>query len=94
LKTFWIGDWSYLLRADGAAVWTAPTGHTYLTHPGCRSLFPDWDTTAADLPPPGKSPPADHRGLKMPMRNKPRSVERAQRIKAERAQNTSESPPY
>ncbi|WP_326544984.1 DUF222 domain-containing protein [Mycolicibacterium sp. ND9-15] len=94
LKTFWIGDWSYLLHADGAAVWTAPTGHIYMTHPGCRSLFPDWDTTAADLPRPGTSPPPDRRGLKMPMRKKPRSVERAQRIKAERGQDTSDPSPY
>ncbi|WP_082974294.1 HNH endonuclease signature motif containing protein [Mycobacterium sp. E740] len=100
LKTFWIGDWSYLLRPDGAAVWTAPTGHTYVTHPGCRTLFPGWDTTAADPaprgagPPRGTSPPNDNRGLNMPMRTRPRSVERAQRIKAERAQNSSESPPF
>lgn len=96
LKTFWTGDWSYLLRADGAAVWTAPTGRTYTTYPGCRSLFPDWDTSAdaADLPPPQASPAPTERGLKMPMRKKPRSVERAQRIKAERAQNSSASPPY
>lgn len=100
LKTFWTGDWSYQLRSDGAAVWTAPTGHTYTTHPGCRSLFPGWDTNAADLPPPtcgpppGTGSPSDNRGLKMPLRKRPRSVERAQRIKAERAQNASEPPPF
>ncbi|RAV15150.1 hypothetical protein DQP55_07240 [Mycolicibacterium sp. GF69] len=100
LKTFWTDDWSYLLRSDGAAVWTAPTGHTYTTHPGSRSLFPEWDTNAADLPPPTggpprpTGPPPDNRGLKMPMRKRPRSVERAQRIKAERAQNASDLPPF
>lgn len=100
LKTFWVGDWSYLLRADGAAVWTSPTGRTYTSYPGSRSLFPGWDTRAAELPPRatspphGAGPPPDNRGLKMPMRKNTRSVERAQRIKAERAQNASESPSF
>lgn len=49
LKTFWVGDWALLLLCDGTVVWTAPTGRTYTTHPGCRSFFPDWDTTATDL---------------------------------------------
>ena len=57
LKTFWTGDWSLTLQSDGVAVWTAPTGRTYTTHPGSRAFFPGWDTTTAELPVP---PPHDH----------------------------------
>ena len=52
LKTFWTGDWALTLLPDGAAIWTSPTGRTYTTHPGSRSHFPHWDTTAGGLPPP------------------------------------------
>ncbi len=52
LKTFWTGDWELKLLSDGAAVWTSPTGHTYTTHPGSRSFFPDWNTDTGQRPPP------------------------------------------
>ncbi|RDH79032.1 HNH endonuclease [Mycolicibacterium moriokaense] len=54
LKTFWIGDWSVLVAADGSATWTSPTGKTYVTQPGSRALFPEWDTTTAPPPPPAE----------------------------------------
>ncbi|ORV21557.1 hypothetical protein AWB99_26345, partial [Mycolicibacterium confluentis] len=49
LKTFWTGEqgWSDVQHPDGTIVWTAPTGHTYTTHPGSRIVFPHWDTTTA-----------------------------------------------
>ncbi|AEV71239.1 protein of unknown function DUF222/HNH endonuclease [Mycolicibacterium rhodesiae NBB3] len=95
LKTFWTGDWELTLRPDGAAVWTSPTGHTYTTHPGSRSYFPDWNTDTGPLPPP---PTAQRfntdRGLMMPQRQRTRTQERDARIKAERAQNNSDPPPF
>lgn len=95
LKTFWTGDWEFVLRPDGTAVWTSPTGQTYTTHPGSRLFFPDWVTTTTQLPPPPSSPPAvTARGLKMPIRKRTRAAERAQRIKYERALNNSDPPPF
>jgi hypothetical protein len=95
LKTFWAGDWALTLRPDGTAIWTTPTGHSYTTHPGARSVFPHWDTTTAELPPPPQTPPAtSERGLKMPTRKQPRHTERANRIKHERAQNNPDPPPF
>jgi hypothetical protein len=91
LKTFWIGDWVLRLFGDGTAVWTAPTGRTYTTHPGCRSFFPDWDTTATDPPPPKHVPPAGvERGAMMPTRKRTRAADRAARINTERAQSNPE----
>lgn len=42
LKNFWGGPngWRDRQHPDGTIVWTAPTGHTYTTHPGSRLLFP------------------------------------------------------
>jgi hypothetical protein len=95
LKTFWAGDWELRLLPDGAAVWTSPTGRTYTTHPGCRTYFPDWDTDTGELPPP-PTPQAFHtdRGLMMPQRKRTRTADRAARIKAERAHNNSDPPPF
>lgn len=94
LKTFWTGDWDLTLLPDGVAVWTSPTGNTYTTHPGCRSLFPDWDTDTGPLPPPPK-PETFHtdRGVMMPQRQRTRAADRAARIKAEREHNNSRPPP-
>jgi hypothetical protein len=89
LKTFWAGDWNLNLSPDGAAVWTAPTGRTYTTYPGCRSFFPDWDTHTGELPPPPPSPQTSSikRGLMMPQRQRSRAADRDARIKAERQHN-------
>lgn len=95
LKTFWIGDWALKLLPDGSAIWTSPTGHRYTTHPGSRLWFPNWDVTTADLPPPGKvPPPSGERGLRMPIRRRRRAADRTARIKAERAANISDLPPF
>lgn len=94
LKTFWTGDWELILLADGAAVWTSPTGHTYTTHPGSRSYFPDWDTHTGDLPPPHPVMFSSDRELMMPQRQRTRAQDRAARIKAEREQNNSPPAPF
>ncbi len=95
LKTFWTGDWALTLLPDGAAVWTSPTGRTYTTHPGCRSYFPDWDTTTGGATTPTPSETfSTGRGLMMPRRNRTRAADRAARIKAEREQNNSDPPPF
>jgi hypothetical protein len=93
LKTFWTGDWELKLLPDGAAVWTSPTGHTYTTHPGSRSYFPDWDTHTGELPPPPIPRTfSTDRGLMMPQRQRTRTQDHAARIKAEREQNNSPPP--
>jgi hypothetical protein len=90
MKTFWVGDWALRLLADGTAIWTAPTGHTYTTYPGCRTLFPDWDTTSSELPLPDHTPIADpRRCTKAPTRRRSRAADRDAYIKAQRAQNNS-----
>jgi hypothetical protein len=91
-KTFLVQDWSLALDPDGAATWTAPTGHTYITHPGARTLFPDWDVTTAALPYTTPPPPGPQRDTKMPLRKLNRARERIQRIKSERAQINSDPP--
>ena len=92
LKTFWIGDWSLTLAADGSATWTSPTGKTYVTHPGSRLLFPNWDTTTAQLPPPPPHPPEGTPGQMMPIREQTRTTNDKARIDAERRQNTTDPP--
>ncbi len=92
LRTFWIGEegWSDKQFPDGTIVWTAPTGHTYTTHPGARMYFPDWDVTTAALAPVDEGAPVPvNRSLQMPRRRRTREADRAQRIKNRRAQNDS-----
>ncbi|OBA95765.1 hypothetical protein A5662_18550 [Mycobacteriaceae bacterium 1482268.1] len=94
LKTFWIGDWSLTLAGDGSSTWTSPTGKTYVTHPGSRALFPDWDTTTAQLPKPEspiRSEPV--RWQMMPVRKQARATQRKARIDAERHHNST-GPPF
>lgn len=76
-------------------IWTAPSGKTYTTHPGSRLLFPDWDVTTADLPPPTGPPPtfAD-RALMMPRRHHTRAAALAAAIHAERELNKRDVPPF
>ncbi len=57
-------------------------------------MFPDWDTTTGQLPPPPEAPPTStERGVKMPIRKLTRAADRATRINAERAHNNSDPPP-
>ena len=90
LKTFWtgIGGWTDRQLADGTVIWTAPSGRTYRTQPGCRLYFPDWDPTTRALPTTRPAtPPAPGRSLMMPTRRRTRAADRALAINAERALN-------
>ena len=92
LRTFWTDEdgWHDEQLPDGTIIWTAPTGHTYTTHPGARMYFPEWDTTTAALPPVDCRACAPARRLRqMPRRRRTRAADRAQRIKNRRAQNDS-----
>lgn len=92
LRTFWTGadGWADRQSPDGSIVWTAPTGRTYVTHPGSRFFLPAWNVTTAELclPTPSASPP-ENRSLMMPRRQRTRAADRAQRIKNRRAQHDS-----
>lgn len=94
MKTFCGGPdgWRDVQLPDGTVFWTAPSGHTYSTHPGSK-LFFEWDTTTANLPPPTSIPlaPTD-RAEKIPKRRRTRAVEFAARIRAERARNVDPAP--
>ncbi len=99
MKTFCtgIGGWADIQLPDGTVIWTSPSGKTYTTHPGSRIFFPTWNTTTTDLPPPPtpEPPPATAlRGLMMPRRKRSRAAEDAARIKAERALNETDTPPF
>ncbi|MBO0679589.1 HNH endonuclease [Mycolicibacterium sp. S2-37] len=93
LKTFWTGEggWRDEQLPDGTIHWTAPTGHTYTTHPGSALLFPTLcqpTTPVAATPaaPPEHTP--NHRGHNMPRRRTTRAQNRTQRIHTERKHNT------
>jgi hypothetical protein len=94
LKTFWVGDWTVVLLADGTAIWTAPTGRTYTTYPGCRAFFPGWDTTTTELPPPPTAPVDTTPGNKVPTRKRTRKADRTARVNSERAHNNPDPPPF
>ncbi|WP_163700270.1 HNH endonuclease signature motif containing protein [Mycolicibacterium agri] len=91
LKTFWGGrrGWRDKQLPDGTIIWTSPTGHTYVTHPGSRQLYPQLCAPTATLwhgePPVIEAHPL--RGLKMPKRRRTRAQDRAARIHAERKLN-------
>ncbi|MGV0875508.1 hypothetical protein ABQF13_25320, partial [Mycolicibacterium sp. XJ879] len=65
---------------------------TYRTYPMSRVLFPNWDTTTADLPPPANAPPPSaQRALKMPRRRRTRAADNQTRINTERELNQREA---
>jgi hypothetical protein len=74
-------DRGYLRKMPvGTVIWTSPSGNT----------------TTADLPTPTHEPPpltADF-GLMMPRRKRSRAADDAARIKAERALNETDTPPF
>lgn len=87
LKTFCTG-WRDEQWADGTVVWTAPTGHEYVTRPGSRLLFPALCLPTGEIPgAPTPQPPPGDRGIMMPRRRRTRQQDRARRIDAERALN-------
>ena len=88
LRTFWVGEggWRDRQLPDGTIIWTAPTGHTYMTHPGARIHFPGWDTgTGALAGTHGAAFTSGWRASCVPRRRRTREADRAQRIKNRRA---------
>lgn len=89
LKTFWGGPrgWRDRQLPDGTILWTAPTGHTYTTHPGSRLLYPALCRPTEPVPA-TPTPPADGAcKLMMPTRRRTRIQNRQARINTERAYN-------
>jgi hypothetical protein len=69
-------------------VWTAPTGHTYVTKPGGALFFPQLALPTGELAlPECSTPPAENRGLMMPTRKSTRAQDRAYRLQWERGRN-------
>ncbi|MCX8558587.1 DUF222 domain-containing protein [Mycolicibacterium mucogenicum] len=97
LKTFYGGPdgWQDRQHPDGTIVWTAPTGHTYISVPESRILFP---RTITDTPLPNPPPEtvdldtttAPGRSIMMPIRRRTRAQDRAQQIAYERALNQAD----
>jgi hypothetical protein len=92
LKTFYVGQggWRECQLPDGTLILTAPTGHTYTTHPGSMTLFPSLCASTGELWPPGHEPtvePSAGRGAMMPKRRRPREYYRQRAIEAERRLN-------
>ena len=74
---------------DGTIEWTSPTGHTYVTYPGSRYLFPTMCGPTGTLwsgEPPIVESTAD-RGVMMPKRRHTRAHNKAKAIAAERRLN-------
>ncbi len=97
LKTFYGGPdgWQDRQQPDGTIVWTAPTGHTYISVPESRILFP---RTITDTPLPNPPPEtvdldtttAPGRSIMMPIRRRTRAQDQAQRNAYERALNQAD----
>lgn len=91
LKTFYCGPggWRDRQLPDGTVDWTSPTGHTYVTHPGSRHLFPQLCEPTATLwsGDPPVLEPTGGRGAMMPQRRHTRAHTTAKAIAAERRLN-------
>lgn len=88
LKTFWAGEngWRDRQEPDGTVIWTAPTGHIYVTKPGGALYFPQLAAPTGELNLPAWSP-VGNRGLMMPTRKRTRAQDRASRMQCERNHN-------
>jgi hypothetical protein len=86
VKTFW--GWRDEQLRDGTVIWTAPTGHKTVTHPGSALIFP---TLCAPTGPLWVNRPrTDRHGdktAKMPRRSRTRTQQRTAAILAERRAN-------
>jgi hypothetical protein len=76
-ENFWNGatGWRDRQLPDGTVEWTAPTGHTYVTYPGSKHLFPTLCQPTATLWP-GEPPVVEttgDRGVMMPKRRHTRA---------------------
>ncbi|KGI67112.1 HNH endonuclease [Mycolicibacterium rufum] len=91
IKTFWGGPdgWRDRQLPDGTVIWTSPTGHTYVTYPGSRDLFPQLCRPTATLwhgePPTPER--CEGRDAMMPRRRHTRAQNRARHIAAQRRLN-------
>jgi hypothetical protein len=93
MKTFC--GWHDVQLPDATVIWTSPDGRTSTTKPGALLIFPQWDVTTAQLPPPITRPPdAADRGLMMPRRQRTRAADDAARVRAERALNQLDVPAF
>ncbi|OBA89266.1 hypothetical protein A5642_15175, partial [Mycolicibacterium mucogenicum] len=97
LKTFYGGPdgWQDRQQPDGTIVWTAPTGHTYISVPESRILFPrkHLDTPLPNPPPETvdlDTATAPGRSIMMPIRRRTRAQGQAQRNAYERALNQAD----
>ncbi len=101
LKTFYTGPRGWLDRQqpDGTVIWSAPTGHTYVTKPSGALFFPGLAVPTGTLALPTARPPSGgNRGLMMPARRRTRAQDRAARIHWERGINearmAADPPPF
>jgi hypothetical protein len=92
VKTFW--GWREKQLPDGTIIFTAPTGHVYVTTPGSALFLPTLclptGVLSAPVPDLAGPPGAEWGGARtamMPRRSRTRAQERAHRIAAERRQN-------
>jgi len=91
LKTFWSGPhgWRDRQSPDGTVIWTSPTGHTYVTHPGSRERFPALCRPTGTLwtgEPPTPERCAGREAM-MPKRRRTRAQGQARYIAAQRRLN-------
>jgi hypothetical protein len=97
LKTFWGGPdgWRDRQRPDGTIIWTSPHGHTYVTEPGSKLLFPSLCTPTAPVTITSeeaeRARTQHNPGLTMPRRKRTRAQDRAQRITDDRRLNEVEA---
>jgi hypothetical protein len=89
LKTFHVGahGWSDRQLGDGTVIWTAPTGHSYVTKPGGSLYFPVLSTPTGDPLIVKPLEPHPMRSVMMPRRQRPRAEETASRRGSERRRN-------
>ncbi len=93
LKTFWPG-WHDKQLPDGTVIWTDPDGHTYITHPGSRQLFPELCLPTAEAIVTGTPPAKRTDGPTMPRRSTTRAGARRQRVDDERRRNAPATEQY
>jgi hypothetical protein len=84
---FW--GWRDKRLPDATLIWTAPSGHTYVTNPGSALPFPSLCAPTGDIPAPAPAG-ADRYGDRtamMPPRKTTRAQYRSHRIAAENLRN-------
>jgi hypothetical protein len=85
IKTFW--GWSDQQLPDGTLIWTAPSGHTYVTIPGSALLFPSLCTPTGALDPTPQRSRSTDRAAMMPKRRRTRAQHRSNYIATQRRRN-------